>query len=47
MSGLQPGERIVMEGVSTLRNGTQINPITEQEAQAKLNAVTGAAQQQK
>ena len=47
MSGLQPGERIVMEGVSTLRNGTQINPITEQEAQAKLNAVTRAAQQQK
>ena len=44
--GLQAGERIVLEGVTTLRNGTKINPISQQEAQAKMNAATGTAQQQ-
>ena len=44
--GLQAGERVVMEGASTLRNGTKINPVSQQEAQAKMNAATGAAQQQ-
>ncbi len=41
-SGLKPGERIVVEGVGTLRNGTQIHPITPEESAARLSAATQA-----
>ena len=33
-SGLKAGERIVVEGVTQLKNGTKINPITPQQANA-------------
>lgn len=39
-AGLNPGDRIVAEGVGTLRNDMQINPITPEAASAKLKAVT-------
>lgn len=39
-SGLQPGDKIVVEGVGTLRDGTQINPVTPEAAAAKLKAAT-------
>lgn len=39
-AGLNPGDRIVIEGVGTLRNGTQINPVTPEAAAAKLKAAT-------
>ncbi|WP_369700558.1 efflux RND transporter periplasmic adaptor subunit [uncultured Alistipes sp.] len=42
-SGLNPGDRIVAEGVGVLRNGMTIKPITPAEAAAKLQ---GAIQQQ-
>lgn len=37
-SGLKPGDRIVVEGISMLRNGTKIQPITPAEAQQRLDA---------
>lgn len=42
-SGLNPGDKIVVEGVGTLRDGTLINPITPEAAAAKLNAATQPA----
>ena len=39
-SGLNPGDRIVIEGVGTLRDGTQIQPITPEAAAAKIKAAT-------
>ena len=33
-SGLKVGDRIVVEGVNQLKNGTKINPITPQQADA-------------
>lgn len=39
-AGLNPGDRVVIEGVGTLRNGTQINPVTPEAVAAKLKAVT-------
>ena len=35
-----PGDRIVIEGVGTLRDGTQIQPITPEAAAAKIKAAT-------
>ena len=40
MSGLKPGDKIVAEGVGTLRDGMQIKPITLEESAAKLKAMT-------
>jgi membrane fusion protein (multidrug efflux system) len=34
-SGLKAGDRIVVEGISTLKDGTQIKPITEAQSAAK------------
>lgn len=42
-SGLVPGDRIVVEGVGTLRNGTRIRPVTPAQSAAKLKAMTEAA----
>lgn len=42
-AGLNPGDKIVVEGVGTLRDGTQINPITPEAAAAKLKAATQQA----
>lgn len=39
-SGLHPGDRVVVEGVSSLRDGTRIQPITPQESAAKISAMT-------
>lgn len=39
-SGLKPGDKIVAEGVGTLRDGMQIKPITLEESAAKLKAMT-------
>lgn len=39
-SGLHPGDRVVVEGVSSLRDGTRIRPITPQESAAKISAMT-------
>ena len=40
-SGLKPGDRIVTEGVGTsVRNGMKINPITPEEASARLQQAT-------
>lgn len=40
LSGLKPGEKIVTEGVGTLRNGIKIRPITPEQSAAKLKALT-------
>ncbi len=42
-SGLKPGDRIVVEGVGTLRDGTRIKPITPAQSAAKLKAMTRPA----
>lgn len=42
-SGLQPGNKIVIEGISSLRDGMTIKPITPEESAAKVKAI---AQQQ-
>lgn len=39
-SGINPGERIVIEGVGTLRDGAQIQAVTPEQAAAKLKAMT-------
>ena len=39
-SGLKPGDKVVAEGVGTLRDGMQIKPITLEESAAKLKAMT-------
>lgn len=39
-SGLKPGDRIVVEGVGTLRDGVQIKPITPEESAAKVKMMT-------
>lgn len=44
-SGLKAGDKIVIEGVGTLRDGTRINPISPEESAAKLNAATQSAKQ--
>lgn len=44
-SGLKPGDKIVTEGVGTLKDGTRINPISPAEAAAKLNAATQSVKQ--
>lgn len=45
-SGLKAGDRLVVDGVSSLKDGAEIKAITPQEAQAKLKAMTqGAAAQ--
>lgn len=41
-SGLEPGQRMVVEGVGTLRDGIQICPITPEESAARLSAATQA-----
>lgn len=40
-SGLQPGDKIVIEGVGTLRNGVRIRPITPEQSAARLEKMTG------
>lgn len=42
-SGLKPGDKIVIEGVGTLRDGATIKAITPEESAAKLKAVTQGA----
>lgn len=43
-SGLKPGDRIVTEGVGTsVRNGMKINPITPEQASARLQQATQQA----
>ena len=42
-SGLRAGDRIVVEGVATLKDGAKIKAITPAEAAARLNALSGAA----
>lgn len=42
-SGLNPGDKIVIEGVGTLRDGTLIKPITAEASAAKLRAATQPA----
>ncbi|WP_418500989.1 efflux RND transporter periplasmic adaptor subunit [Culturomica massiliensis] len=42
-SGLNPGDRLVVEGVGTLREGMQIHPISPEQAAAKLKAMTQPA----
>lgn len=42
-TGLNAGDRIVAEGVGTLRDGMQIAPVTPEAAAAKLRAVTQQA----
>lgn len=39
-AGLNPGDKIVVEGVGTLRNGTPINPITPEVAADRLKAAS-------
>lgn len=39
-SGLKPGDRVVTEGVGTLRNGIRIKPITPEQSAAKIQAMT-------
>ncbi|MDD6210614.1 MAG: efflux RND transporter periplasmic adaptor subunit [Bacteroidales bacterium] len=39
-SGLTPGQRIVVEGVGTLKDGMKIKPITPEEAAAKIQQMT-------
>ena len=41
--GLTPGERIVMEGVSLLRNGMKIKAITRAEADARVKNIVGGS----
>lgn len=41
--GLVPGERIVMEGVSLLRNGMKIKAITKAEADARVKNIVGGS----
>lgn len=43
-SGLKAGDRIVVEGISSLRDGTEIKAITPEEAAAKVKAMTQAGQ---
>ena len=43
-SGLKAGDRIVVEGISSLRDGTEIKAITPEEAAAKVKAMTQARQ---
>lgn len=43
-SGLNAGDKIVVEGVASLRDGTEIKAITPEEAAAKLKAMTGGQQ---
>jgi len=38
-SGLKPGDRVVTEGVGTLRNGIRIKPITPEQSAAKIQAM--------
>lgn len=47
-SGLKPGDKIVVEGVASLRDGVKIKPITPEESAARVKAMTqqqAAAQQ--
>ncbi len=50
-SGLKSGDRIVVEGISSIRNGMKIKPITPEESAARIEAITksgaGAGQQAK
>ena len=39
-SGLKPGDRVVTEGVGTLRNGIRIKPIIPEQSAAKIQAMT-------
>lgn len=45
-SGLKAGDRIVVKGVTTLKDGMQITPITEAQYQEKLKKTSqmGASQ---
>lgn len=43
-SGLNAGDKIVIEGVATLRDGVEIKAITPEEAAAKLKAMTEGQQ---
>ncbi len=40
-SGLKAGDRVVVEGASTLKDGMDIKPITEEESAAKLKQAAG------
>ena len=42
-SGLKAGDKIVIDGVATLKDGAQIKAITPEEAEAKLKAMTQGA----
>lgn len=44
--GLKAGDRLVVEGVGTLRDGTHIKPITPEEAEAKIKQMAASGQQQ-
>lgn len=39
-SGLKPGDKIVVEGVAALRDGTKIKPITPEESAARVKAMS-------
>ncbi|MCC8155624.1 MAG: efflux RND transporter periplasmic adaptor subunit, partial [Tannerellaceae bacterium] len=43
--GLKAGDRIVSDGVGTLRDGTHIKPITPEQAEARLKQMAAGAQQ--
>lgn len=42
-SGLNPGDKIVIEGIATLRDGIKIKPVTPEESAAKAKALTQGA----
>ncbi len=44
--GLKAGDRVVLEGVANLRDGAQIQPITPEQAAAKVKAMTQPQQAQ-
>lgn len=39
-TGLKPGDKVVVEGVASLRDGMKIKPITPQESAARVKAMT-------
>ena len=43
-SGLNPGDKIVVEGVASLREGMSIKPITPEESAAKVKAMVQGAE---
>lgn len=45
LDGLKPGDRVVVEGITSLRDNMKIKAITPQEAAAKVSAQTGTGAQ--